>query len=395
MMNTKIVTIKEYAEAHKKSYASVYWQIKHNRFETAEIIDKHWYLDPDEPYPIRQMSELSGGEKVLVAKYAEIHKKTPQAIYEMLRRNRLETAKKIKGRWYIDPKEPYPVRKPRPRIPNELPNGKVRLNEYAARNNKKVSAILQMLYRGRFQTAVKIDGHWYLNPDEPYPTRLKTVPAGKGVKVGLREYAEKHIKSYVTVSRLLRKKRFATAEKIGGRWYIDPNEPYPKKQRVTLAGKIGVQEYAARHKKSYAAVIKLVHKERFVSAEKIDGRWYIDPNEPYSMQVEIPSANKIRTKEYAERNHKNAFTVRAMMVRGRFKSAEKMNGRWYIDPNEPYPDRYPRNSRLKLTKAEHIKNATLKELAMELCNSKWKPGEEKECEAWLSQPDDKIPEQEK
>lgn len=49
--------------------------------------------------------------------------------------------------------------------------------------------------------------------------------------------------------------------------------------------------------------------------------------------------NKITLKEYAARMGKKHDTVRAQANRGAFKTAERIGRDWFIDPNEPYPDR--------------------------------------------------------
>lgn len=49
--------------------------------------------------------------------------------------------------------------------------------------------------------------------------------------------------------------------------------------------------------------------------------------------------DKITLKEYAERLGKKHDTCRQQANRGAFKTAERIGRDWFIDPNEPYPDR--------------------------------------------------------
>ena len=49
--------------------------------------------------------------------------------------------------------------------------------------------------------------------------------------------------------------------------------------------------------------------------------------------------DKITLKEYAARLGKKHDTVRQQANRGAFQTAERIGRDWFIDPNEPYPDR--------------------------------------------------------
>jgi len=47
--------------------------------------------------------------------------------------------------------------------------------------------------------------------------------------------------------------------------------------------------------------------------------------------------NKVKVSAYAARWNKSASVIRNYLVKGRLKSAEKINGMWYIDLEEPLP----------------------------------------------------------
>ncbi len=47
----------------------------------------------------------------------------------------------------------------------------------------------------------------------------------------------------------------------------------------------------------------------------------------------------ISTTEYAQLHGKNPVTVRQLLKRGGFQSAVRLGRNWFIDKNEPYPDR--------------------------------------------------------
>ncbi|MBT1164967.1 hypothetical protein JS534_10205 [Bifidobacterium felsineum] len=51
------------------------------------------------------------------------------------------------------------------------------------------------------------------------------------MKITLKEYAEHHGKAPVSVRQMIARGSLKTAEKIGGNWMIDPNEPYPDNRR--------------------------------------------------------------------------------------------------------------------------------------------------------------------
>lgn len=47
----------------------------------------------------------------------------------------------------------------------------------------------------------------------------------------------------------------------------------------------------------------------------------------------------ITVREYAKKNWKSETAVRQMINRGGLLSAVFSSGKWYVDENEPYPDR--------------------------------------------------------
>lgn len=57
---------------------------------------------------------------------------------------------------------------------------------------------------------------------------------------------------------------------------------------------------------------------------------------------------KVPLAKYAEKNNKNIRTCQTMAEKGGFKTAVKPNGHhWFIDPDEPYPDRRVKTGRYK------------------------------------------------
>jgi hypothetical protein len=49
------------------------------------------------------------------------------------------------------------------------------------------------------------------------------------VIIPINEYAKLHGKAYVSVKKMAQRGRFASAKKIGKRWFISKTEPYPRK----------------------------------------------------------------------------------------------------------------------------------------------------------------------
>lgn len=55
----------------------------------------------------------------------------------------------------------------------------------------------------------------------------------------------------------------------------------------------------------------------------------------------------ISVKEYADRNNLAPVSVRQKAARGSFETARKIGRDWFIDENEPNPDRRVKNSKHK------------------------------------------------
>lgn len=296
--------------------------VNRGKFETAEKIGSRWYIDPKEPYPVH----VPPAGKTSIIQYSEAHGKSHQFMSNIAKQGKFETAEKIGGRWYIAPNEPYPAK-------NEH-EGKVTMTQYAALKGRSVKRIEQLIAQGRFKTTEHVDGRWYIDPKEPYPSApLKN-------KITLTDYAELKNRKYQSALKRISQKKFKTAERRGRQWYIDPNEPYPS--LAPLKSKIPLPEYAKQQNLRYWSVLAMARRGRLNSAEKIGCRWYIDPNESYpGNPVKKGHEGKITTTQYAVLHGRTCSRINQLIAQGRFKTAEQVGVRWYIDPNEPYPSPLP------------------------------------------------------
>ena len=115
---------------------------------------------------------------------------------------------------------------------------------------------------------------------------------------------------------------------------------------------ISMKDYAIKHGKNPSSARYMAARGSFRTAQKIGRDWYIDEDEPYlnhwhkeqrDIEWENPngaviSDGLISIKQYAINHGKHPSSVRYMVSRGCFQTAQRAGREWLIDKDEPYPD---------------------------------------------------------
>ena len=143
--------------------------------------------------------------------------------YRFASKGRLATAVKSKCGWVVDLDDtPIPI------TPQGWENSTATMKEWAEQHGYSRARAYQFASEGRLSTAVKSRSGWKGNLDDmPIPTMLHKRDEDKyreDGKVTLAEWASKHKVTKGSVIYHIQNKRFATATKEGGRWYVHPDD---------------------------------------------------------------------------------------------------------------------------------------------------------------------------
>ena len=265
-----LIAIHKYAERCCVAYLCLLQDIKKGKYQTAVNISGRWFISENEPCKTntRDYSKeyLSKHGYIRLGKYAKIHGQPYTYVYSLVEKGLLPVIQDSGNRlWYILESHPF--------TPYIL------WREYADLNHIPYKLIADDLKNNRYKTAVFTHGHWYIDKTEqpvtPSEDKTKFIP--------LMEYADRYGVRHDKMRLDVHNGFYSTAIKIGGRWYIDENEPClssmsKEKQKNEF---IPLELYATLRNLSYEKVLKDARDGRYYTAYEEKGCWYVNRHEYY------------------------------------------------------------------------------------------------------------------
>ena len=316
---TDHITIQDYARLTGKSVASVYQAIYSGAIKSAQKIDHRWYIDPKEPWPHAPIAPADG--LVTPTQYARLIGASVVTVYQALNKGKLLTAKKVGRHYLIDASEPWYT---------DAPPNMILLTEWANAMGMTPEAARALVKKGLIANTVKKNGNWYVDPK----TIRHTVIAAPQGYVTVPEYADAYNSVPGTVYSAIRRGRVQSAVQVNGHWYIDPSEPWP----VPPPGKVTASVYAELHGISGEYVRQAIRKGQLTSGERFGRLWYVSPTEPFfaaSMRKPKRFARQlVCLEDYADAAGLDIDLAKEACVRGDFASALCCAGHWYLDPDD-------------------------------------------------------------
>ena len=152
------VTVPEYADAYNCMPGTVYSAIRRGRVQSAVQVKGRWYIDPSEPWPVPPPG------KITTTEYAALHGVSGEYVRQAIHKGQLTSGERFGRLWYVSLTEPFfalSVRKPK-RFARQL----VCLEDYADAAGLDIDLAKDACARGDFETALCCAGHWYLDPDD-------------------------------------------------------------------------------------------------------------------------------------------------------------------------------------------------------------------------------------
>ena len=266
----KSIGVHEYAAMHGKDYHYVLQDINNGTYHTAVKITGRWYLDKNEPCKTKSCDYskeyLSENGYIRLGKYAKKHGQSYTYIYSLVEKDLLPVIQDSSNRLrYILESQPF--------IPY------IQYKEYADIYHIPYKLITDDLRNGKYKTAVFTHGHWYLDKNE----QPVTPSEDDTTYIPLIEYADRYGVRRDKMRMDVHKGFYSTAIKVGGRWYIDENEPclssMNKENQKTEY--IPLELYAKLKNLPYEKVLKDAQNGRYFTAFEEQDRWFINRHEYY------------------------------------------------------------------------------------------------------------------
>lgn len=269
--------------------------------------------------------------------YAEIHNLSYGVLIRKLKSGVYKTAVQEKSnRWYIRRDEPVDGRK----------EGYITSKEYADSHHIHYSEMSRLLREGYFSTAYQDSGkHWYLKESD-----VKTKPAFNDPEfegyIALKEFAKKHDVNYGSISEDVRLGLYDDVIKKRNYRFI-----YIRENAKCLTDKQAVRGYVSLRK--YADINEIdilvlrqdVNNGLYKTAKKINNRWYLKPQERCHSYRGM--SNYITSSKYAEMNGVPHQLLITDITAGKYKTAVKHYKHWYIDKNEELKTHVSEDTQLK------------------------------------------------
>lgn len=321
---------------HTAGYAQthLYREVAKGNYETAEIIDGHWYVDEEEvlnKLPI----DKNGNRMIRVADCSSMFACKRGVVEQLVKSGEIKNAKKIGKTLYVSPDE---VAKIFPRIKD----GYMVSWDYAAIRKVPQLSVIKACRKGEFKTAEKINSFWYIQEDEDLPESLKSELLISGNYIPLRQWAKINSVNYDTIYRAVKVGTFKSAIKVGGVLYLDKNEHHDITTITTDNNVvdfnddyISITEAANLYGIHRTTIQKQVRKGMYKSAVFYNGLWFIKSDE-----VKPKWAGLVSVKEYERKTGISVEQVIKYIKNGQTKTGmQNYNGRYYISPNELLPKR--------------------------------------------------------
>ena len=210
-------------------------------------------------------------------------------------------------------------------------DGYVPAKKYAEIHNKSYGVLLRDINSGKYKTARKSASHkWYLKQDDFYDD-------GFGDLVTAKEFAEHHNITYSKLLRNLGEGKYKTAlQDETGHWHLSINDKIIPEQYdgIDLKEFIPMKEYAQIHNLSYGALSDDVREGYYDKDIKRARHLIFIRKKAKCITGEKGSKSYILLRKYAEKNDVDYEALRTDVVNGRYKTAKKINNRWYLKPQE-------------------------------------------------------------
>ena len=209
--------------------------------------------------------------------------------------------------------------------------GYVSAKQYAKIHNKSYGVLLRDIKEGKYKTARQNAVHrWFLKEDDEYDNGFTNLVSAK-------YYSEYHNIAYSKLLRDLAAGNYKTAiQDDTGHWHISLQDQYVSNQfgDIDLNEYVSMKEYAAIHNLNYQALSDDVRAGYYAEDVKRSGRFIFIRKKARCITGEEGSKSYILLRKYAEKNNVDYKILRADVVNGRYKTAKRINNKWYLKPQE-------------------------------------------------------------
>ena len=209
--------------------------------------------------------------------------------------------------------------------------GYVSAKQYAKIHNKSYGVLLRDIKEGKYKTARQNAVHrWFLKEDDEYDNGFTNLVSAK-------YYSEYHNIAYSKLLRDLAAGNYKTAiQDDTGHWHISLQDQYVSNQfgDIDLKEYVSMKEYAAIHNLNYQALSDDVRAGYYDEDVKRSGRFIFIRKKARCITGEEGSKSYILLRKYAEKNNVDYKILRADVVNGRYKTAKRINNKWYLKPQE-------------------------------------------------------------
>ena len=171
---------------------------------------------------------------------------------------------------------------------------------------------------------------WFLKEDDEYDNGFTNLVSAK-------YYSEYHNIAYSKLLRDLAAGNYKTAiQDDTGHWHISLQDQYVSNQfgDIDLNEYVSMKEYAAIHNLNYQALSDDVRAGYYAEDVKRSGRFIFIRKKARCITGEEGSKSYILLRKYAEKNNVDYKILRADVVNGRYKTAKRINNKWYLKPQE-------------------------------------------------------------
>lgn len=317
------ISTKEYCENNDINYNTFICDVRSGLYN--QSIKKK----PNGRIFIREDAECITGKKgvrslISAEKYALNKKISLDVLISDMESGLYKSAKRIDGKWYLWPQESCRSEKGEQNI--------ISLVKYAVSNGVDYYALILDINEGIYNTVEKKGLYWFINREEECKTSKKGDGYNDFLSVG--EFAKKYNLTRKSVTDDVRSGVYETAIKIETKWFIHKEEPC----KALPEEYVSLSAYAELHGVNRIKLRKDVEQGLYKTAKKKNKRWLIDRDETPKENLEAPTAlNKesfIPVSKYAEMHNVKRIDVLDDIKAGLYETAEKIEGRWYIQEDE-------------------------------------------------------------
>jgi predicted DNA-binding transcriptional regulator AlpA len=282
---------------------------------------------------------------------------------------------------------------------DSLPSGNFyKVKEAANLLGIKINTLQSILREGKFPLAIKVKNVWYIPKEgvQSYlATRSKKLPTVTPKKTpsmdGYFTISSVSLRinlSHSRISLLIKEGVFPNAKKVSNKWFIpekdilfyqedkrakaEKQSSIIKERKALLPGFLKISDVVKTIHISRSKIYNLIQTGLFPNATKVNGKWFIPKEELHFCYEFISKVNQQKnitktskgfiqpqdystTKETAGKLGISVAGVIAVINRGNFKGAEKINNKWFIPDTDlvAYKEQRDKNP-ISITKPEMI-----------------------------------------